>query len=191
MSRCRWPLSLSMLVILLCLERVLRVLLRVPPLPLLGRLQGIGDVGVEAVELADDVLPNSRCVRIDVSGTAESHHGQEALRISHPWSRNFSGQFARCVCSSHDRTNSYQRWLQGWVDTFNSATHMLGICWWRWSCNVLNRVAATLGRCFIFIRVPGSLAPCDTIDRWWVPRFRKATSVPVSQMLGFRLMSLF
>lgn len=86
-----------------------------------------GDEDVEL--LAEDVLPKRRCVEsvtTSLSLSPQSHHGQVSLRVSQPWSWSLCGQLARLCSSLQARSSSYQRWRQGWRETFKPATHMLG-----------------------------------------------------------------
>lgn len=68
---------------------------------------------------------------------SRSHHGQTSLRASHPSSFSLSGQLAKLRSSLHDRTSSYQRWLQGCVDTLKFATHMSPTCCTSWGLSDL------------------------------------------------------
>lgn len=97
MSRCFWPRSLSILVVLLWRERGLIV----PSLAVLreDQLRAIprsGDGGVlEPDELAEEVLPKRRWVDSWTWESRVSHHGQDSVRVSQPSSLSFSGQLAR------------------------------------------------------------------------------------------------
>ena len=86
---------LPSLVVLLCLESEVIVL----SLPLRWDLVGPTsmEVGEDAVELAEEVLPKSLWVDSWSWTSSSLHHGQISLRASQPSSLSFSGQLARLL----------------------------------------------------------------------------------------------
>ena len=83
---------------------------------------GVDDTGEPGV------LPKRRWVdscNFKSCAIASSHQGQTRLRFSQPENCRREVQFARLVVLVQGRTRWYQRWLQGWVETFKPATHMV------------------------------------------------------------------